>query len=528
MVRSSGRRLHCRASRVWYAAIGRLLRSTILVVLPVMIQSVAGGLRSADAQTVRAVLFFSPTCQHCHQVITQYLPVLFESYGGLPSVTTDETVPEEERSVHLFHNGQLEILLVDASKPPGTALYQASTVNQGIPPERSGVPRLVIGDVWLVGSVDIPERTGELVRQGLDQGGLGWPSVDGLDEALASIPGVATAVAAVDEDSAAVDEDSATGAIEEPKDSAATEPEPGVAADTTRLAAVSPDSVSVSAEDSAAVVLEEAAPTAIVDTTVQIEVVEPLPAAVPDAPSEPEGIGQEAADVVQADSVEATANASDSIVTAQSGDSAPAAPSVFEVIQSHRPSMLENFRLDPVGNSFSVVVLLFMIVSIVVLWVKSHVLPKSWGLGFGIPLLALVGAFVASYLTYIEATGATAVCGPVGDCNTVNQSDYAKLFGVLPVGALGLMGYVAISLAWSTSRYASGRVSAWASLSLLAMTLGGTLFSVYLTFLEPFVIGATCAWCLTSSVVITVIMWLSAGSGRDAWVRIRSTGSRVG
>jgi len=152
--------------------------------------------------------------------------------------------------------------------------------------------------------------------------------------------------------------------------------------------------------------------------------------------------------------------------------------------------------------------------------VKSETLPASWGVGVVVPLLALVGAVVASYLTYIEATGATAVCGPVGDCNTVNQSEWARLFGVLPIGALGLMGYVAISAAWSVSRYASGLLSAWAGLSLAAMTIGGTLFSIYLTFLEPFVIGATCAWCLTSSMIITALMWLSVGAGRAAWTRI--------
>ena len=115
------------------------------------------------------------------------------------------------------------------------------------------------------------------------------------------------------------------------------------------------------------------------------------------------------------------------------------------------------------------------------------------------------------------------MCGPVGDCNTVNQSEYARLFGVLPVGALGLVGYAALSLAWSVSRFASGTVVSWARLSLLVMTVGGTLFSIYLTFLEPFVIGATCAWCLTSSVVMTAMMWLSAGSGRDAWYRLRDS-----
>ena len=38
----------------------------------------------------------------------------------------------------------------------------------------------------------------------------------------------------------------------------------------------------------------------------------------------------------------------------------------------------------------------------------------------------------------------------------------------------------------------------------------GLAFSIYLTFLEPFVIGASCAWCLTSAVIMTVLLWLTA------------------
>jgi uncharacterized membrane protein len=137
-------------------------------------------------------------------------------------------------------------------------------------------------------------------------------------------------------------------------------------------------------------------------------------------------------------------------------------------------------------------------------------------------LIAAIGIGVATYLTYIESSGAAAVCGPVGDCNTVNQSEYAMLFGVIPVAALGLASYVAIILAWSVTRLGSNTAADWAKLALLVLCVIGTLFSVYLTFLEPFVIGATCAWCLTSAVAITALMLLSARPGLDAWARIRT------
>lgn len=38
------------------------------------------------------------------------------------------------------------------------------------------------------------------------------------------------------------------------------------------------------------------------------------------------------------------------------------------------------------------------------------------------------------------------------------------------------------------------------------LAAGGVAFSIYLTFLEPFVIGATCMWCINSAVAMTLIL----------------------
>jgi uncharacterized membrane protein len=72
------------------------------------------------------------------------------------------------------------------------------------------------------------------------------------------------------------------------------------------------------------------------------------------------------------------------------------------------------------------------------------------------------------------------------------------------------------------SRRGTGAAADWAKVALLAMAALGTLFSIYLTFLEPFVIGATCAWCLTSAVVMTLVMLLAARPGFEALERVRA------
>jgi uncharacterized membrane protein len=124
-------------------------------------------------------------------------------------------------------------------------------------------------------------------------------------------------------------------------------------------------------------------------------------------------------------------------------------------------------------------------------------------------VLIVVGLGVAGYLTYVETQAVAPVCGPVGNCESVQTSDYARLFGILPVGLLGMIGYVAILVAWLWGRFRSDRLADYAPLAVQGMTIFGVLFSLYLTFLEPFVLKAVCMWCLSSAVVMTLLMLLS-------------------
>ena len=137
-----------------------------------------------------------------------------------------------------------------------------------------------------------------------------------------------------------------------------------------------------------------------------------------------------------------------------------------------------------------------------------------------LPLVCAAGVAVAEYLTYIETHHVAAVCGPVGDCNAVQQSPYANLFGFLPVGALGLVGYIFILFAWFMGTYAKGRLAVLANLGVFGLAFAGLLFSLYLTFLEPFVIGATCVLCLASAILMTAIFWLSLRPGKTAFLEL--------
>jgi uncharacterized membrane protein/thiol-disulfide isomerase/thioredoxin len=174
---------------------------------------------------------------------------------------------------------------------------------------------------------------------------------------------------------------------------------------------------------------------------------------------------------------------------------------------------------DPVGNSMAIAMLAGMLVVFgrVVLGLRRSTLKTlSAGRDWPIPILSLIGLAIAGYLAYAGVAKTVAICGPVGDCNLVQQSKYARLFGVVPVTFIGVAGYAAIICAWALARRGHGRIAQIASRTLLAATFAGTILSVYLTFLEPFVIGAACLWCLVSAAVMTALLWCSArlfGSG---------------
>jgi uncharacterized membrane protein len=233
-----------------------------------------------------------------------------------------------------------------------------------------------------------------------------------------------------------------------------------------------------------------------------------------------------AAQSTQADSSPpATATASPQNTPAAVSSPQPTATPGIQLTSQGHDGQGSKFANDPLGNSLAVIVLTGMIVSVAgaaLAWRSKPAAQKgnpapanTWR--WLIPLLCLVGIGVAGYLSYVETAQVEAVCGPVGDCNTVQQSEYARLFGILPIGILGIIGYILILLAWAGAHFGQGKLVAYTQMALLGLAAFGVLFSIYLTFLEPFVIGATCAWCLTSAIIMTILLWVSLAPARVAY-----------
>jgi uncharacterized membrane protein len=123
-------------------------------------------------------------------------------------------------------------------------------------------------------------------------------------------------------------------------------------------------------------------------------------------------------------------------------------------------------------------------------------------LRIAILVLALIGAGIAGYLTYVHYAGLKVLCLSSGSCETVQASSYAKLDGI-PVAVLGLIGYVGI-LGSLAVRGELGRIAGF------AVALIGFGFSMYLTYRELFTIKAICQWCVSSAVIMTLLVILTA------------------
>jgi len=95
------------------------------------------------------------------------------------------------------------------------------------------------------------------------------------------------------------------------------------------------------------------------------------------------------------------------------------------------------------------------------------------------------------------------------DCGIVNHSPYAVI-GSVPVAAVGIVGYLALSAAALARR----------KVLVIAGALVGLGFSLYLTHIEKDVLQVWCVYCVCSLGIISLITlgslgWLLLGRQRN-------------
>ncbi len=111
-------------------------------------------------------------------------------------------------------------------------------------------------------------------------------------------------------------------------------------------------------------------------------------------------------------------------------------------------------------------------------------------------LVALGGLADAVFLTIKHYTGGQVPCSIIEGCERVLTSQYAELFGI-PLAVFGAIAYfVAFSLALLA---AFGNRLMWTLFGVQVVLMA--IFTVWLIYLQGFVIEAFCQFCLISAAV---------------------------
>lgn len=377
----------------------------------------------AQPPVVYGIFFYSPSCPHCHDVMTNHWPGIQQEFGD-----------------------QLQVLFVDVTTSAGSYWMQAARQAMGI--ASNGVPMLIIGSDVMVGALDIPMRAPTLIRAGLDAGGVGYPPIPQIETVFQSALPAESAVSAGLPSGPLLD-------------------------DPANLAAL-------------LVLLGLVASIGII------------------------------------------AVAGWSLFTQRNRQHIARLNGVFGRRMAFLGALVgivlaASLVIGSLGDLPMLVLSVsllaaFLLIAFAIFRATTLDQLSNWV----IPLVLLVGLLVAGYLAFIEITSSEAICGVAGDCNAVQQSAYARILGV-PVGVIGVIAYLGLLSLWLVSRVKTHR-RINAALFLLACF--GVVFSVYLTFLEPFVIGTSCAWCLTSAVTFGILLWLTAPAGWDALYAVRASALR--
>lgn len=201
----------------------------------------------------------------------------------------------------------------------------------------------------------------------------------------------------------------------------------------------------------------------------------------------------------------------------------PAIPGLEDLdVQTARPppamerTWQDRFQSDLPGNYVSTALLILMLAMMVALlrqrpWQErvSRKTPFAARL-----LVATTGLLVAAYLTWGYSLDQELICGPVGQCDVVQHSDMAWLFGVIPIALLGVLAYATLLGIYVFGQASRHRLATYAPAAALVVSGAGFAFSLLLTFWQPFILGATCSWCLLSAITMSLSCLFAIGRGR--------------
>jgi len=122
---------------------------------------------------------------------------------------------------------------------------------------------------------------------------------------------------------------------------------------------------------------------------------------------------------------------------------------------------------------------------------ESSPMPK---LPIAAVVVALAGLADSIYLTVHHLTAEPVPCSIISGCETVLTSSYAEIAGV-PLAAFGALAYFAAFSLALLAVFGDRRM--WMIFGIVSSVMA--LFTLWLLYLQAFVIGAFCQFCLISA-----------------------------
>jgi uncharacterized membrane protein len=124
--------------------------------------------------------------------------------------------------------------------------------------------------------------------------------------------------------------------------------------------------------------------------------------------------------------------------------------------------------------------------------------------------LVIIGLFISGYLSYVKLTEVPMICvanSSVFNCEVVQNSVYSRVAGI-PIAWFGFATYILLfALLMLENRVAFLKENG--ILLVFGVTLFAWLYSMYLVYLQFFVLRALCPWCLAHEVTMTILFFVS-------------------
>jgi dihydroorotate dehydrogenase len=117
--------------------------------------------------------------------------------------------------------------------------------------------------------------------------------------------------------------------------------------------------------------------------------------------------------------------------------------------------------------------------------------------------LSLLGILDASYLTYEHFSAALPPCstGFFSDCGKVLTSEYSLIFNI-PLSLIGIFYYSSLAFLLGSAFFTKRK---HIHVALLFLTTFGFFSSLYFVYLQIFIIGAICVYCMVSAFLSTFL-----------------------